>query len=357
MRRERGLGLHASRRRPEAQAGIAEPFQQLAARHLDRSGLDGSRTQFRRHVVVIAVERPSGKTEFRSEPVQFVEIDIAHQMTPAPSAPRPETLVDQQRHAGHPVMSGLRSPSQSWSGPGDGGTVGDVSVHDALLHARWRSAVTALGSCDAATADAALEAVLARHREPHRRYHGEVHVARVVEAAHELCAAVDQADVSTIVLAAVFHDAVHDPTSSTNEADSAALAARMLTDLGVDDDTIERVQAMILATAGHTSDPATTPAADTAVLLDADLAILGADPAAYQSYVDGVRSEYASLDEVRWVTGRLQVVEALLAREHLFVSSEGRRLWDARARANLTAERHSLVRRRAATDRRDPAPS
>jgi predicted metal-dependent HD superfamily phosphohydrolase len=213
-----------------------------------------------------------------------------------------------------------------------------MAARDALLHARWRAATTALCDCDATAADDALESVLARHRSTERHYHDELHVARVVDAVHELTDG--SPDVHAFVLAAVFHDAVHDPQSTTNEADSADLAARTLGELGAQKATISRVRDLILATAHHFDGTDIDPT--TEALLDADLSVLGGDPLAYQSYVEGVRLEYVHLDDASWTEGRRRVVDALLARDPIFRTAEGRRQWEARARANLTAERRSL---------------
>ena len=59
---------------------------------------------------------------------------------------------------------------------------------------------------------------------------------------------------------------------------------------------------------------------DTAMLLDADLAILGAEPGAYQAYVNGVRAEYAHVDDGHWRTGRSLVLQHFLDRPRLFVT-------------------------------------
>ena len=66
----------------------------------------------------------------------------------------------------------------------------------------------------------------------------------------------------------------------------------MLVDLGWDDDRARRVGDLVRATAAHGA----AADDDTAVLLDADLAVLGSDPAAYQAYVTGVRTEYGHVD-------------------------------------------------------------
>jgi predicted metal-dependent HD superfamily phosphohydrolase len=80
------------------------------------------------------------------------------------------------------------------------------------------------------------------------------------------------------------------------------------------------------------------------VLLDADLAVLGAEPAAYAAYVNGVRSEYGHLSEAEWADGRTRIVERLLARTSLYATAPARSWWDGRARANLTAELAGLTR-------------
>ena len=97
------------------------------------------------------------------------------------------------------------------------------------------------------------------------------------------------------------------------------------------------VARLVEATAGHrlVGDLATTPGA--ACFLDADLAILGAEPAAYDRYVEAVRIEYAHLDDGAFATGRLAVLSDLAARPHLYLSGRGRARFEAAARANLAS--------------------
>jgi predicted metal-dependent HD superfamily phosphohydrolase len=97
---------------------------------------------------------------------------------------------------------------------------------------------------------------------------------------------------------------------------------------------------MVEATATHVAPPAT--AVDTAVLLDADLAVLGSEPASYQAYVDGVRSEYAHVSAADWRSGRTQVLQSFLDRPTLYATPTGRARWEVRARANVAAEVASL---------------
>jgi predicted metal-dependent HD superfamily phosphohydrolase len=96
------------------------------------------------------------------------------------------------------------------------------------------------------------------------------------------------------------------------------------------------VHRLVMATAGH--HPA---AADEAMLVDADLAVLGASPNDYAAYVSGVRAEYAHVGAVQWRSGRAQVLQQFLGEPRLFHTAWGARL-EQRARANLTAELMSL---------------
>ena len=134
-----------------------------------------------------------------------------------------------------------------------------------------------------------LDRLLARHREKHRRYHTVAHVAWVVRHVDSLAAHEPVEHLDEIVAAAFYHDAVYEPTYPANERASARLARRDLTALGWSAERADRVAAMIEATE-HTAAPS-PPSGDTAILIDADLSILGADPAVYSAYAREVRSE------------------------------------------------------------------
>jgi predicted metal-dependent HD superfamily phosphohydrolase len=105
---------------------------------------------------------------------------------------------------------------------------------------------------------------------------------------------------------------------------------------------IAHIESLVRATAHTGADPS---GADAAVLLDADLAVLGSEPAAYQAYVTGVRAEYAHVDAAAWQVGRGQVLRDLLARRPLFATAPAQQRWAARAAANMTAELASLTPR------------
>ncbi len=190
--------------------------------------------------------------------------------------------------------------------------------------------------------DAALDELLARHRQPHRRYHTATHVMWVLRHIDDLAADSTPVDLDAVRAAALFHDAVYDPRSPTNEHDSAVLARRVLADCGWEAARVERVAALIELTAGH--DPAGDTDLGADILLDADLAILGAEPADYRAYVTGVRVEYAHVDDDGWRTGRAAVLRSFLDRPAIYRTASMQAARERRARANLSAELADLHR-------------
>ena len=206
-----------------------------------------------------------------------------------------------------------------------------VSEHLLELQVAWQRHIT--------TELALFERLMSRHREKQRKYHTATHVAWVIRHVDELAADEPVDDLATIVAAAMYHDAIYEPMSPANERASARLARRDLADLGWEADRIEKVSNMIEGTKTHV-DPGDI---DTAVLFDADLAILAADPAAYSEYVNNVRSEYRHVDDSDWTTGRADVLQAFLDRPVIFATESGRGRWEDRARANIAAELATLV--------------
>lgn len=186
-----------------------------------------------------------------------------------------------------------------------------------------------------------IEQVLRCHREPHRRYHTVRHLAAVLTTIAELephLAAHEQCDTHAVLLAALFHDVVYQPMSHDNEAASAELAMQCAHELGWSPGRSAAVRRLVLATAHHR---ATT--ADEALLLDADLAILGAPASQYHQYVHDVRAEYADVPDEAWRRGRAEVLRQLLASPSLYATDFMRTRAEARARKNLLAELATLT--------------
>jgi predicted metal-dependent HD superfamily phosphohydrolase len=175
--------------------------------------------------------------------------------------------------------------------------------------------------------------LMRRYEEPHRRYHTVTHLAEVLEHVDALAAEADDAE--AVRLAAWFHDAVYDPSAGDNEERSAELAERVLTETGRPAATVAEVGRLVRLTATH--DPAGGDR-DGAVLCDADLAILAAEPARYAAYAAAVREEYAAVPDEAFRRGRADVLRRLLDLPALFHTAAGRERWEEAARHNVRAE-------------------
>lgn len=187
--------------------------------------------------------------------------------------------------------------------------------------------------------DGLKASLAARHREPGRHYHGLAHVEallRWLDQSRDLAA-----DARAIEAAIWFHDAVYDTHSATNEADSARLARAELGALRWPEPAIARVEAMVLATAGH--DPeAVDDDEDMRLFLDLDLSILGQPSEVYAAYAAAIRAEYHWVDEATYRTRRQRVLASFLERPQIYLTARWRQAWEAQARINLGRELAAL---------------
>ena len=191
----------------------------------------------------------------------------------------------------------------------------------------------------AAEAYPPFDMMVAAYGEPHRHYHNLEHLGEMFRVASRLAGQMENP--VAVQLAIWFHDAVYDPRAKDNEAKSAALATDTLAALGVPAATVERVARLVNATA-HLAAAEPPADRDAAVLLDADLAILGAAEERYRRYADDMRKEYAFVPEADYRKGRAAVLRTFLARPRLFLTRPMFEEGEPRARANLAWELKEL---------------
>ncbi|MGQ0625020.1 MAG: HD domain-containing protein [Sporichthyaceae bacterium] len=201
------------------------------------------------------------------------------------------------------------------------------------LARQWAELLTRVGAAGAVNADV----LTARWAQPHRRYHDLEHLGAVLRHVDDLAA--HAADPDAVRLAAWYHDAIYEGRAD-DEARSAALARAELGDAGLPAALVEEVARLVELSATH--DPAPQDR-NGAVLTDADLAILAADPPAYRRYTTAVRAEYAHVGDDEFRPGRAAVLRRLLGAPALFRTPTGSARWEAAARANLTAELAALT--------------
>ncbi|WRL52613.1 hypothetical protein U3649_13250 [Luteimonas sp. R10] len=186
------------------------------------------------------------------------------------------------------------------------------------------------------------EALLTAYESPPRAYHDFAHVGEVLRHYTDVAAGPGWMQPVETWLAVLYHDAVYEAGRRDNEARSARMAveaiARWLPEAGVD---AARVAALIELTARHgqhgPGDFGSGPEADdTRHFLDCDMAILGAEPAAFDAYHRGIAAEYRGRVP-GWLfrLNRRRFLKALLAKPRIFLSDFFHARYDARARDNL----------------------
>jgi predicted metal-dependent HD superfamily phosphohydrolase len=176
--------------------------------------------------------------------------------------------------------------------------------------------------------------------QPSRRYHNARHLGDLLQHVDELQQETHHPH--AIRLAAWYHGAIFDAEAPAayarrggeDEVASAEYARAHLRAIGVPEPVIAEVAEMVEALARHSSDGLRS---DCAVLCDADLAILAADPQRYRAYADDIRAEYAHIPARDYLESRQAILGKLLARERLYVSPLAGP-WEVRARQNIAAE-------------------
>jgi predicted metal-dependent HD superfamily phosphohydrolase len=236
-----------------------------------------------------------------------------------------------------------------------------------FLRSFVRSVVGAGATADTEVIEEVGQSLLDRWSDEHRHFHNLRHLAAVLHRVDQLAEETHEPDL--VRLAAWYHGAVftaerkaadaslggephegepHDGESHGGEQStaSAILARDELTGLGVPARAADRVAALVNAIVRHAPDPADF---DAAVLNDADLAMLAAEPQRYKEYKSAVREEYAHIPTDVYLKARIRVIERLLARKSLFLSPMGA-AWEEPARQNLDMELHRLRKEQAKLD-------
>lgn len=205
-----------------------------------------------------------------------------------------------------------------------------------MLEDKWRALWERAGG--SGTVKHAYDRLCARYAEPQRHYHTLAHVQHCLETFDALRDEAENPD--AVEMALWFHDAVYDPRRKDNESQSADLATVVLDVGGFPSSFIDTVHGLVLATI-----PGTPPHdADGAVLIDCDLAILGASPEAFDEYERQIRREYDFVAPLAFVAGRMALIHRLLALPSIYVTQAMRLGCEPHAQANLRRSRERLKR-------------
>lgn len=210
--------------------------------------------------------------------------------------------------------------------PGADGLAGaGPGSRQAMPRARWFSLMEAW---DLPPCEDAWRALVSAYAQKHRYYHTGTHIDACLRHLDDCVAALDHP--REVELALWFHDAVYDPLSSKNEQKSARWAQDFLARHGAPQEATARVAGLIMVTRHE----APTRTSDQSFLVDIDLSILGAEPAAYDLFEQAIRREYRHVPGMLYRAGRARLLEQFLARPRIYANRPFT-LREGQARANL----------------------
>jgi predicted metal-dependent HD superfamily phosphohydrolase len=174
-----------------------------------------------------------------------------------------------------------------------------------------------------------FDRLAAAYAEPHRKYHSTQHLQeclQLLDSVHEQAVRPHEVE-----LALWFHDAIYDVKRSDNEERSAAWARTELEKSGAPTPAVERVVDLVLVTR-HTGQPSSE---DQQLLVDIDLAILGAPQARFAEYESQIRAEYAFVPGWLFRRKRKAILRSFLDRSRIFGTAHFHAELEQRARVNL----------------------
>lgn len=191
---------------------------------------------------------------------------------------------------------------------------------------QWRGLLSEW-SADTNSADQAFDEIVEHYTEPSRYYHNLEHIQSMLKTVETLSP--HALKPNEVKLATWLHDVIYDSKAADNEERSAAFAEELCIRLSIPDG--RSIASLIIKTKTHDAGDDI----DAQILLDADLAILGAGSTDYQSYREKIRREYAWVPESEYRPARRRILLQFLMRPRIYY-----RLieLEIRARANITAE-------------------
>jgi predicted metal-dependent HD superfamily phosphohydrolase len=131
---------------------------------------------------------------------------------------------------------------------------------------------------------------------------------------------------------------VYNALKSDNEEQSALIAEKRMTLIGVPQTIVNNCKKQILATKAHLEDSDM----DTNHFTDADLSILGHDWETYSGYYKSVRKEYSLYPDLIYNPGRKKVLKHFLNMERIYKTDYFYLRFEEQAKGNLLREMEML---------------
>lgn len=196
-----------------------------------------------------------------------------------------------------------------------------------ILHKSWERVWRGLGARSEGLH--IRDNLISRYSEANRKYHTLQHLAECLawfESVQELAQYPDEVEA-----ALWFHDAIYALDRNDNEEQSALLAHDALLDVGVSAESLARIERLVMVTT-HSEPPLSI---DEQLVVDIDLAILGATEQRFAEYEKQIREEYTSVPDDLFKRERRNILNAFLNRKAIYYSVYFHSLLEERARSNI----------------------
>ncbi|MET4027818.1 putative metal-dependent HD superfamily phosphohydrolase [Marinobacter sp. MBR-99] len=191
---------------------------------------------------------------------------------------------------------------------------------------RWQTLMSAMGL---PPSKLCYDALHAAYSEKRRFYHTVDHIDAMLTHFDGVKDIAERPE--ELELAIWFHDAIYKPLSKTNELDSANWAQEFLASRGYGEAGIERVHNLIMATLHNGS----VKGQDEQIIVDIDLAILGASPGVYDQFERNVRKEYRLVPWFIYRKKRKELLQSFLDRSGIYNLGSFKDRFERVARDNL----------------------
>ena len=188
-----------------------------------------------------------------------------------------------------------------------------------------------------AKVNALWQDIAVRYNETQRAYHSLQHIQQLFSQFEQIKHQLHEPHI--IALALYYHDVIYDPRRSDNELKSAEYMVEALKGY-LSAEQCQHIYALIMMTATHELHECLDKdtVSDAAYLLDMDLSILGTPWSEYQVYAQAVRQEYRHIANEDYRTGRIAVLQKLLAHPVLYLTAYYHNHFEVQARDNIKRE-------------------
>ena len=176
------------------------------------------------------------------------------------------------------------------------------------------------------------------YSEKHRYYHNIEHIKSMLMEINSSKNYLDKQD--ELLFAAWFHDIIYNPKKHDNEGESAEAAVKMLKQLSVPDEKIQKVKELILATANHTNN--LEPDSDLSFFLDCDLKVLGTERKEYLLYAQNIRKEYKHVLSFLYSRERKKILKRFIESPTIYRTEYFRNKYEEQAKSNILFEIQNL---------------